>query len=243
LENQEWWKPCVAEFIGTFALIYIGAGAVIASNGSNLVAIALAHGLAIAVMVTALGHISGAHFNPAVTAAMLVTRKIQVELGLLYIIFQLLGGVFGAFMLVVSFPRSIWGPVTLGTPMVTGITESAAVIVEAILTFFLVFVIFGAAVDGRNVFKPVAGLAIGFTIAADIMIGGPITGAAMNPARAFGPALIAKSWGDHLIYWIGPLFGAITAGLVYDIAFLQRAKPKESPPESPTPPPAEGQRE
>src|SRR5687768_2943246 len=100
MEAQEWWKPCIAEFVGAFALTFIGAGAIIVTAGGNLVAIALAHGLVIAVMVTALGHISGGHFNPAVTIATMFTKKIGVELGLLYIIFQLLGSIFGAFLLI-----------------------------------------------------------------------------------------------------------------------------------------------
>jgi aquaporin Z len=236
VESQEWWKPCLAEFIGTFALIFVGAGSVVATAGGNLVAIALAHGLTIAVMVTALAHVSGGHFNPAVTLAMLFTKKIQVELGLLYIIFQLLGAVFGAFLLVACFQENAWRAVQLGTPAVQGTTSSNAVVIEAVMTFFLVIVIFGAAVDARNtVFKGVAGLAIGLTITADILVGGPLTGAALNPARAFGPALISRHWNGHLIYWIGPIIGAVIAALVYDTAFLPKTK-KESPPERATPP-------
>lgn len=230
MDGQDWWKPCIAEFVGTFALVFAGAGAIVASGGGNLVAVALAHGLAIAVMVTALGHISGGHFNPAVTTAALFTKKIKLEMGLLYIIFQLLGAVFGAFLLVASFPDSLWRAVELGTPQVRaglgGITSANAVVIEAILTFFLVFVIFGTVIDERNHMRPVAGLAIGFTITMDILMGGPLTGAAMNPARAFGPALISQTWDDQLIYWIGPLLGGIIAGLVYDNAFLQPGRPK-----------------
>ncbi|HLE48058.1 MAG TPA: aquaporin, partial [Candidatus Thermoplasmatota archaeon] len=179
----------MAEFVGVFALVYIGAGSIVATGGGeqNLVAIALAHGLAIAVMVTALGHISGGHFNPAVTVAVLFTKRISWELGLLYIIFQLLGGIFGSFLLVSSFPGNEWELVHLGTPQPSSaITAPNAVIIEAILTFFLVFVIFGVAIDGRNLMKALGGFAIGLTITADILMGGPLTGAAMNPARAFG---------------------------------------------------------
>ncbi|HEX9816291.1 MAG TPA: aquaporin [Candidatus Thermoplasmatota archaeon] len=238
MEAQDWWKPCIAEFVGAFALTFVGAGAIVATQGGNLVAIALAHGLTIAVMVTALGHISGGHFNPAVTIATMFTKKIGVELGLLYIIFQLLGAIFGAFLLVASFPEGLYGPTSLGTPAVAAsITAPNAVVIEAILTFFLVFVIFGVAIDARNQMKPVAGLAIGLTITMDILMGGPLTGAAMNPARAFGTALISRSFDNHLVYWIGPILGGIIAALVYDNAFL--AKPKVQETEKPPAVPVE----
>ena len=229
MEAQDWWKPCIAEFVGAFALTFVGAGAIVATRGGDLVAIALAHGLAIAVMVTALGHISGGHFNPAVTIATMFTKKIGVELGLLYIIFQLLGSIFGAFLLVASFPASLYEPVALGTPGLSGdITAPNAVVIEAILTFFLVFVIFGAAIDARNQMKALAGLAIGLTVTMDILMGGPLTGAAMNPARAFGTALISRTFDNHLVYWIGPILGGIIAALVYDNAFLSKPKVEET---------------
>jgi MIP family channel proteins len=236
LETQNWWKPCLAEFVGAFALTFVGAGAIVATQGSNLVGIAFAHGLTIAVMVIAVGHISGGHFNPAVTIAMLFTKKISVPLGLLYIIAQLLGSIFGAFLLVSSFPENIYSTVALGTPMVSpAITVPNALVIEAVLTFFLVFVIFGAAIDGRNHMKAIAGLAIGLTVTLDILMGGPLTGAAMNPARAFGTALLSGTWTNHLIYWFGPIIGGIIAGLVYDNAFLAAKKEEllESPPAVP----------
>lgn len=190
-------------------------------------------------MITALGHISGGHFNPAVTIAALFTKKIGNELGLLYIISQLLGGIFGAFLLMTAAPDSLWRPVDLGTPAVSSfITASNAVVIEAVLTFFLVFVIFGVAIDPRNQMKPVAGLAIGLTITLGVLMGGPLTGAAMNPARAFGPALLSLSWGDHLVYWIGPILGGVIAGLAYDAAFLQKPAKKEEGAPMPAPPTA-----
>src|ERR1041384_1647872 len=130
METQEWWKPCIAEFVGAFALTFVGAGSIVATQGNNLVAIAFAHGLAIAVMVTAMGHISGGHFNPAVTVAALVTKKISTELGLLYVTFPLLGSIFGAFLLVAAFPDNLWRNVALGTPQVSGlITAPQAVVI------------------------------------------------------------------------------------------------------------------
>ncbi len=229
------------------ALVFLGAGSIISLNklapggGEFLIGVALAHGLAIAVMVIAVGHISGGHFNPAVTAAALFARKIRLELGALYILFQLLGAVAGSFLLVAALPSDWWEPVHLGTPAVRdGFDPAKAVLVEAVLTFFLVFVIFGSAIDKRNPASPVAGLAIGLTITADILMGGPLTGAAMNPARAFGPALLSRTWDLQHVYWAGPILGGIIAGLVYDTAYFE-SRPKaptpsvESPPE-PTPP-------
>lgn len=241
--NQDWWKPCLAEALGTFALIFIGAGSVIALHHVGLgvggdsaaffVGVALAHGLAIAVMITGLGHLSGGHFNPAVTIATLFTRKMHLELGVLYIVFQLLGALFGAFLLLTAFPTDWWEPVNLGTPgLLRGeagaiIDPAKGVLIEAVLTFFLVLVIFGVGLDSRNQMKPVAGLAIGLTITMDILLGGPLTGAAMNPARAFAPALLSRTWTDQYVYWAGPILGAIIAGLVYDSAWLQ-ARPAKS---------------
>jgi MIP family channel proteins len=243
--EKEWWKPAIAEFVGVFALVYIGAGSIVmsqlmgmGSGPAQLVLVALAHGLAIGVMVTAVAHISGAHFNPAVTVGALFTRKIKTDLGIIYLAFQLLGGAFGALLLVASLPAAFDGPsgteyvANLGTPGIQTVTTAQAVFIEAILTFFLVFVIFGVAVDPKNNngFKAAGGLAIGLTVAMDVLMGGPLTGAAMNPARAFGPALVAGHWADHLVYWAGPLLGGILAALVYDTVFMGQ---KEAPPTHP----------
>lgn len=238
--EEAWWKPVIAEFVGVFALVYIGAGSIVMADmfgwsnlgSQTLLVVALAHGLAIGVMVTAIGHISGGHINPAVTVAALFTKKIKADLGILYIIFQLLGGAFGAFLLSVSLPADAWQAVGLGTPALNAsITTAQGVFIEAVLTFFLVFVVFGAGIDpnNRNGFKAAGGLAIGLTVSMDILMGGPLTGAAMNPARAFGPALVAMQWTQHLVYWAGPLLGGILAGLLYDSAFLATREEAEGP--------------
>lgn len=238
MTEQEWWKPCVAEFLGVFALVFLGAGSIITLNQVNggtmdtggFVGVALAHGLAIAVMVIAVGHISGGHFNPAVTIAALFTRRIKTELGLLYIVFQLLGAVFGAFMLISAFPATWWKPVALGTPSLHPALDPAkGVLVEAVLTFFLVLVIFGAAIDERNHARVLGGLAIGLTITVDILMGGLLTGAAMNPARWFGPALLTHDWSLLYLYVAGPVLGGIVAGLVYDSAYFPRRRVEASP--------------
>jgi MIP family channel proteins len=219
--NQTLLKQCVAEFVGTFALIFIGVGVI--ANHSNLnsnaglLAVALAHGLTIAVMVSATGGISGGHLNPAVTFGLLVGGKIDVKRSVAYWVSQLAGAVIAAAMvawLLGSSEVSGKDLVFKGTPAVgKGSTGIQSIGIEAVLTFLLVFVVYGSAVDARA--PKIGGLAIGLTVALDILFGGPFTGAAMNPARTFGPALIGQQWDHHYVYWIGPLLGGAIAGLVY----------------------------
>lgn len=201
--------PCIAEAIGTFALIFIGVGAINANPG--LLGVALAHGLTIAVMVSATGHISGGHLNPAVTFGALVGGKIEMKDAARYWTSQLVGATAAGFVCLGIFDRST---VIDGTPQLAGgVGPLKGIAVEAILTFFLVFVVFGTGIDARG--PKIGGLAIGLTVALDILFGGPLTGAAMNPARTFGPALAASYWSGHYVYWIGPLIGGALAGWVY----------------------------
>ena len=221
------WRKATAEFIGAFTLIFIGAGAIIA--GGNLLLVALAHGLAIGVMASAFARISGGHFNPAVTLGALVGRQITARLAAVYWASQLLGALAAAIALFIIFPSSVWQPSHLGTPAL-GSTPALAwnvpvvtgILVEAILTFFLVSVVYGTGIDPKGTFNAVGGFAIGLTISIDIMMGGPLTGAAMNPARWFGPAVVAQFFDNWYVYWIGPFLGAIVAGLLYSRAFLDR---------------------
>jgi len=226
------WRKAVAEFIGTFTLIFIGAGAIVSTGGTDLLLIALAHGLAIGVMASALAHISGGHFNPAVTVGALAGRQITVRLAVVYWVSQILGGIAGALALVGIFPAAIWQPSHLGTPALGtagpvgslgwNVSPGTAIIVEAILTFFLAFVVYGTGIDPKGSFNAVGGLAIGMTVAIDVMMGGPLTGAAMNPARWLGPALIAQFFDNGYVYWIGPFAGAAVAGLLYSYVFLEK---------------------
>lgn len=221
-------RAALAELIGTFALIFFGAGAVLSDAfvvyvenfplGPGLLAIALAHGLTIAVMVCALGHISGGHFNPAVTLSMTLTKRLSVTNSLFYIIAQLLGAALAAFFLKAIFPHEEL-PVKLGTPrLATTLSTAQGFFTEALLTFFLVLVVFGTAVDARG---PRAGFAIGLTLALGILLGGPLTGGALNPARAFGPALAINFWEHHWIYWGGPIVGGALAALLYQSLFIK----------------------
>lgn len=224
-------QKLVAEFIGTFALIFFGAGSICADQflhstgqgGLGLLGIALAHGLAIGLMVTAIGHISGGHLNPAVTIGFWVTKRLSTFDALLYWIAQLAGAVAAAYLLRVVVPHDTWLTVALGTPdLARDFIRPYAMVLEAVMTFFLVFVVFATAVDERGAFNKIAGFAIGLTVTMDILMGGPLTGAAMNPARAFGPALAAKHWANHGVYWVGPLAGGFLAGLLYDSLYLKK---------------------
>lgn len=211
-------KALLAEFIGTFALIFIGVGA-IASNQVNggdlgLLGIALAHGLTIAVMVSATAAISGGHLNPAVTIGLFCAQKIDSVNTVGYLIAQCLGGIFGALLIKLCLPSEVLTSIAMGTPsLAQGISLTQGLLTEIILTFFLVFVVCGTGVDKRA--PKVGGLFIGLTVALDILMGGPITGAAMNPARHLGPALLGGGLQNIWIYWVGPLVGGILAAVVY----------------------------
>src|SRR5438105_9905248 len=206
-------RPCLAEFIGTFALIFVGIGA-IKTAGHDTLAVALAHGLTIAAFVSATMHISGGQLNPAVTFGLLCGGHMTIANAIRYWISQLLGGFTAALICLGLFGREV---VVTGTPQLAiNLNAAQGILVEGILTFFLVFVVYGTAVDQRGA-RGLAGFAIGSTITLDILFGGPLTGAAMNPARVFGPALAAWYWHDHYVYWIGPLIGGALGGFVYGL--------------------------
>ena len=209
-------KEYIAEFIATFALIFIGAGAILANVG--IIGIALAHGLVLMSMIYATGHVSGAHINPAVTISMWVTKRIGSVKAIGYIISQLLGATVGALFLRIIFSNAQLS-LNLGTPGLNGVSFWVGILIEFILTFLLVFTIFGTSVD-KKAPKGIYGFAIGLVLTFDILVGGNLTGAAMNPARVFGPALISGFWNHHIVYWIGPILGALLAALIYDNLLL-----------------------
>src|SRR5690242_3227524 len=221
-------RRSVAEFVGTFTLIFIGGGAGIVS-GQDIVAVALANGLAIGIMVSNLGHISGGHFNPAITLGFLATRRITAPLAVAYWIAQFLGAVIAAAILRGFFHHAILGAL----PHAPQFGAGKGFVLELILTFFLVWAVWATAVDPGGAFKSIAGLAIGLTITMDVFFGGPLTGAAMNPARAFGPELVGNIWSQGWIYWIGPAIGALIAALGYERLYLRPlAPPVVGPPET-----------
>jgi MIP family channel proteins len=219
-------RALVAEAIGTFTLCFIGilainAGAITGNPGaSTLTTVAFGHGLAIAVMVAAFGAISGGHFNPAVTFGFVVTGRMTAVRGALYWAAQLAGAFVASAIIAALFGAKT---VAAGTPALAPAVDPAkGIVLEVITTFFLVTVIFGTAVDERAP-KSVFPLAIGLTVALDIMAIGPLTGAAMNPARAFGPALASGAWADQWVYWVGPLVGGGLAAALQHFFFIAPA--------------------
>ena len=218
-------RRAVAEFIGAFTLTFIGAGAAVAANAVHdptLIGVAIANGLAIGVMVSAMGHISGGHFNPAITFGFLITRRIKPKLAGVYWIAQFGGAAVAALLVHDLIPRALTEAVHLGVPALgNGVDAGSAVFLEAIMTFFLVWVVFASAVDEEGTFKSIAGLAIGLTISIDVLFGGPFTGAAMNPSRAFGPQLVGNHWENGWVWYAGPILGAIVAATLYEFLYLR----------------------
>lgn len=210
-------KAFVAEFIGTFTLVFIGIGAIaMATDGSaGLLAIALAHGLALAVMISATAAVSGGHLNPAVSFGLWIAGKLPISSLIGYVIAQVLGALAATTLILVAIPEQVRA-VSLGTPaLADGVGIGSAIILEAILTFFLVFTVYGTAVDRRA--PKVGGLFIGLSVTMGILVAGPLTGGALNPARHLGPALVAggEFLGQAWLYWVGPLLGGALAALVY----------------------------
>ena len=231
-----------AESIATYCLVFFGPLSIIMAapltvptdissfgvsiSVTELLMISLAHGAAIGLMVYAFGHVSGAHINPAVTISMLVTKRIGIKDGIAYIIFQLIGAIVAAASLKAIFPE-LGAKVNFGTQAGPSAFLNHNVLsglaVEMILTFFLVTVIFMAAVH-KKAAPGFAGLAIGGMIFLLHLVGVPLTGASMNPARTFGPALISGFWEFHWIYWVGPIIGGIIAGLIMNYVFVKKAE-------------------
>lgn len=217
-------KAAVAEFVATFALILIGAGATILYlNGVlDLTGVALASGLVLAIMVSITAHLSGGFVNPAVSVSLWATGKLAGDRAAILIGAEVLGAVAGALVLRALAPAQAWEAAQGGTPaLADGYAAAKGVLVEAITTFFLVFAVFGTVVDDRGPFEKTAGFTIGLVLAFGILAFGPYTGAAMNPARWFGPALAANDWADWYVWVVGPLAGGIVAGVVYWSVFLR----------------------
>jgi aquaporin TIP len=234
-------EQMIAEFVGTLLFVFIVAASIViyglvVSRGSldptlaavGLVPIALAQGLGLGILISNTAHISGGHLNPAVTISVWVAGKIDAVRALLYIVAQLAGAAAGAGILAVIVPKSIWNQTHLGANSVNlhpfgsiNFSPGRAVFFEAVLTFILVYTVFATAVDERGSFKSLSGLPIGLIVAVDILIGGYFTGASMNPARSFGPALIAGHWTDFWVYIIGPVTGGILAAALYWFAYLR----------------------
>ena len=220
----------LAELIGTFILVFWGTMAVtiflvkipVLPAGAGLIAIAFSFGIAVMIAIYSVGHISGAHINPMVTIFLAAIKRFPGKDVIPYIIMQLIGASIAGGLHRLILPEGIavlWGATLLGA----GVGIGTALLVEIVLTFLLAWIIMGAAVDERT---PAgwAGIAIGSVIAINTLIGGPLTGASMNPARSFGPALVVMHWTNHWIYWIGPIIGGLLAGFIYEYAFKPARK-------------------
>lgn len=220
--------PYLAEAIAAFTLVFAGCGAVVIDSISHgqvtHVGVAITFGLVIAAMIYATGHISGAHINPAVTLAFALTRHFPLVRMPGYWLAQLFGAAAAAGIL-----RALFGNVArLGSTLPSG-GDGQSFVLEIVLTFFLMFVIMAVATDDRAVGQAAA-LAIGGTVLLDAMFGGPISGASMNPARSFGPALVSGTW-DHLwIYVLGPCLGAVLAAFAYELVRGERPHAGFTPP-------------
>jgi aquaporin Z len=231
--------PVVAELVGTFMFFFVGMGAVAtldraaAAGGTidgaaGLLVVALAHGVVLAVLISALGAISGGHFNPAVTFGVWLAGHMPWRRGLAYVVAQLIGGLLAAMALRVIFTASV-SP-SLGTPALgSGVDVVAGILVETVLTVILLTAVFGTAIDSRA--PKLGGLAIGLAVAADILMGGPLTGAAMNPARWFGPAAVTGMWDNSYVWIIGPLLGAAIVALAHRYLFSEGASIARTPAE------------
>jgi MIP family channel proteins len=223
-------KPGVilAEFLGTFFICFAATASVLSATsavggGGGLVAIALAPGLAVAIAVNAFVGVSGAHFNPAVTMAALATRRIVPADAAVYVVAQLAGATVAAQACAMMFPATAVAEANLGIPLPASWASAGTVLgVEILLTFLLVIAIFGTVIDPRGQAFKIGGFGIGLAVTVNILSAGLVTGASMNPARSFGPALIQGHWDWHGFYWVGPIIGAVAAALLYHHLILER---------------------
>jgi len=219
-------RRVAAEALGTFALVFIGAAVVVVNggfpnSGIGLLGIALAHAVVLSVMVTCTMTISGGHLNPAVTLGLLSVRRIDPVSAAAYVVTQLVAALFAAYMVKALLPLHATSATLVGVPVIaSSVTLGKAIGIELVLTFILVSAVFGTAVSPDA--PRVGGFGIGLVLLFDILVGGPLTGAAMNPARAFGPAVIAGSWIGQLVYWIGPIVGGILAAVLWEYVLLPR---------------------
>jgi len=227
LKSATPWNAYLAEAVGTFLFFFTGIGAGYALVGESgaavILMVALAHGLALAVMVSAFGAISGGHFNPAVTFGLWLAGKIDPIKGAAYVVVQLAVAWLAAAVAFYAFSdRAGIDSVQAVPALGDGIDVIKGIVVEAVVTMGLLVAVFGTAVDRRA--PKIGGLAIGLAVAAGILMAGSVTGGAMNPARWFGPALFALDWTNAIVWIAGPLLGAGIVAAVYRLLFLPEAE-------------------
>ena len=221
-------RRSLAEGVGTFALVFIGVGSVASAYYPDakygVLGVAIAHAVVLSVMITATMAISGGHLNPAVSIGLFVARRTNASTTGSYIVAQLAGAVLAALAVRSLYPISVMRATVNGTPTIANSLHlGQAVAIEAILTFFLVSAVFGTCVNPEA--PKVGGFGVGLVLLFDILVGGPLTGAAVNPARAFGPALVAGQWVGHAVYWVGPILGGVTAALLWEHMLLPKREP------------------
>jgi len=219
-------RPLIAELVGTFFLVFVGIAAIVSetyrSGSVGLVGIALAHGVALAVGISATMNISGGHLNPAVTLGLLSVGRTNLKTAGQYIVAQLLGAIIAVLAIKGLYPEMAGTVANYGAPrLANDITSVQAIMIEAILTFLLAFAVMGTAVDPRA--PKIGGFGIGLTVMFNILAAGVMTHAQMNPARAFAPMLISNTWTGALIYWIGPILGAVVAMQLYERVIMEKA--------------------
>jgi MIP family channel proteins len=229
------WQKLCAELIGTYLFVFFAAGVVCADQelrsasqpGFGPVGIALVRGLTFAILVCALSQVSGGHFNPAITIGAWVTRKIGSLQALFYGVAQILGAMAGAWTLTRLMPEQVWRTAALATPdLAADVSRTQGILLELLLTFFLVFIFFAMVIEVRvdtPYFTRLGGFAAGLAIFAGMLVGGPYTGACMNPAMALGTAVVAHHWANHGVYWAGPLLGGVIGGWIYHALFARES--------------------
>ena len=214
-------KNYLIELVGTFILVYaITSAATVYSKSGQLgvIGIGLVHAFVLTAIVFAIGYKSGAHVNPAVTVAFLITKRMRISDGIFYIIFQIIGGIMAAAVVFMIFGSSISSSVTL--PSDGNVLR--AFMLETVMTFTLVYIVLTTAATASNKIAPLAGLAIGLTLGFNVIFGGSISGGSLNPARSFGPALITGNLNYNWIYWIAPIIGSLIAASIHRLLHAEQ---------------------
>ncbi|XP_071732100.1 aquaporin TIP3-1-like [Rutidosis leptorrhynchoides] len=224
-------RATLSEFLSTLMFVFAAEGSTLALNrmygdhalgSSGLLMVALAHALALFAALASSLNVSGGHINPAVTFGTLIAGRVSVIRAFYYWIAQLLGAVVASLLLRLATD----GMRPVGFAVATGVGNLNALLMEIVLTFGLVYTVFATAIDHkRGTLRTIAPLAIALIVGANILVGGPFSGACMNPARAFGPALVGWRWHQHWVYWLGPFIGAAIAGLIYEFGIIQSEVP------------------
>lgn len=220
-------RPLAAEFVGTFFLVFCGVGAIVTdiyrAGTVGLLGIAIAHGVALAIGISATMNVSGGHLNPAVTLGLLSIGRTDAKTAVGYILAQLAGACLAVLAIKGLYPEQAGAIAGYGAPrLANDVTTVQGIVIEAILTFMLAFAVMGTAVDARA--PKIGGFGVGLIVMCGILAGGQMTGGAMNPARAFGSMLVGWQWTGALIYWIGPILGAVVAMQLYERVIMDKAQ-------------------